>query len=104
MHRMHVILPCGHASLLFLLNVKCQLAILVWNNLAQVRRNAVIIFFFLYFLNFEQKGSLLMTEKFTQHPNKTIKESAVFLTQKKKKMKRKERRRRRRVCLLVYEV
>ena len=85
MHRMHVILPCGHASLLFLLNVKCQLAILVWNNLAQVRRNAVIIFFFLYFLNFEQKGSLLMTEKFTQHPNKTIKESAVFLTQKKKK-------------------
>ena len=26
-----------------------------------------------------------MTEKFTQHPNKTIKESAVFLTQKKKK-------------------
>ena len=47
-----------------------------------------------------------MTEKFTQHPNKTIKESAVFLTQKKKKkekMKRKERRRRR-VCLLVYEV
>ena len=26
-----------------------------------------------------------MTEKFTQHPNKTIKESAVFLTQKKNK-------------------
>ena len=32
-----------------------------------------------------------MTEKFTQHPNKTIKESAVFLTQKKKK-KRKEKK------------
>ena len=29
-----------------------------------------------------------MTEKFTQHPNKTIKESAVFLTQKKKKKKK----------------
>ena len=33
-----------------------------------------------------------MTEKFTQHPNKTIKESAVFLTQKKKKKKWKEKK------------
>ena len=33
-----------------------------------------------------------MTEKFTQHPNKTIKESQVFLTQKKKKKKWKEKK------------
>ena len=34
-----------------------------------------------------------MTEKFTQHPNKTIKESAVFLTQKKKKKRKNEKKR-----------
>ena len=33
-----------------------------------------------------------MTEKFMQHPNKTIKESAVFLTKKKKKKKRKKKK------------
>ena len=38
-----------------------------------------------------------MTEKFTQHPNKTIKESAVFLTQKKKKRKNEKKRKKKNV-------